>query len=64
MMGAKKSQTQDKIEYVKPKIEELGPVTALFGADCTGGDSPVPDDCLDGYWANSTQCDKGTVAAY
>lgn len=63
-MGAKKPQTQDKIEYVKPKIEVLGPVTALFGVNCTDGGSPATDSCLDGNFANSAQCDKGTVPAY
>jgi hypothetical protein len=63
MMGAKRLQTQNKIEYVKPAIEELGPVTALLGDNCSDGGT-VTDWCHDGGFPGFAQCDKGTIVSY
>ena len=68
-----KKKNQARIEYVRPKVEDIGPVTALFGANCSDGNDanqcpagslPSYDYCRNGGFARSGGCQAGTTAVY
>ncbi len=55
-------QSQNKIDYVKPAILDLGHITPTFGNCAPCGDSDS-NDCTDGSFAGD-HCVSGSTAAF
>lgn len=67
---SKQSNEKNKINYVKPKILDLGPVTPAIGGDCIGGavylstvcqpgQTPKDDDCVSDGTSAEASCALG-----
>jgi len=52
-----KQKKQEKIDYVKPEVLDLGPVTAIYGDTCSP--SGLLAGCGPGGTAQITDCDNG-----
>jgi hypothetical protein len=62
-MSKEQNKTRKKIDYVKPEILDLGPVTAgIGGADCTSGGT-ASGNCGTGMAANGNCTDGSTVGS-
>ena len=51
---------EHKIKYTKPQIMDLGPVTDIYGADCTLGAGYGPGGCSAG--TTPFTCGNGNAA--
>lgn len=63
-MDSKPVQKQKKIEYARPEVYDLGPVMAVFGANCSSGSDAGKDWCRNGGLAGLGLCALGSVATY
>jgi hypothetical protein len=54
--------SKDKIQYVKPKIQDLGAVTPVYGGTCGTGSLNQTGDCNNGGVADTGSCTSGTGA--
>jgi hypothetical protein len=52
-----------KIEYAKPEILDLGPVSPIHGGTCGAGSLNTTGDCLAGAIAAGGYCNTGAEAA-
>ena len=50
------TERKKKIEYVKPEILDLGPVTPAHGGLCAVGSMNIPGDCSAGGIADDGVC--------
>ncbi len=54
--------SKDKIQYVKPKVQDLGAVAPVYGATCGTGSLNQTGDCSTGGVADTGTCTQGSVA--
>jgi hypothetical protein len=46
----------DKIQYVKPKVQDLGAVAPVYGGTCPAGSLNAIGDCSSGGTADTGTC--------
>lgn len=54
--------SKDKIQYVKPKVQDLGAVAPVYGATCPTGSLNIIGDCDSGGTADTGFCTTGNSA--
>jgi hypothetical protein len=56
--------SKDKIQYVKPKVQDLGAVAPVYGGTCSPtGSLNQTGDCGNGGIASAGSCTDGTSAS-
>jgi hypothetical protein len=60
----KTKNKDNRIQYVKPKVLDLGPAASVFGAeDCAPGTNPSGTGCTVGVGASGNCSSTGTGAS-
>ena len=57
----KEPTDEKKIEYTKPEILDLGPVTPALGGTCSNGSLNYTGNCSTGNIAAGGPCSTGTA---
>jgi hypothetical protein len=55
--------SKDKIQYVKPKVQDLGAVAPVHGAFCSTGSLNITGSCTNGGTADIGECMTGSSAS-